>query len=87
MLSIEYAPEFVRTWKRLPNDSQDEIIERIELFKYIRNHPLLKVHKLKGKMKDRYVFSINFHDRIVFRYTKDKKTAYLLDIGDHTVYT
>ncbi len=86
MITIEYAPGFVRIWKKLPPDIQDEVVERIELFKNPKNHALLKVHKLKGKMRDKYAFSINFRDRIAFRYSKDHKVAFLLDMDDHTIY-
>ncbi|MBA3789516.1 type II toxin-antitoxin system mRNA interferase toxin, RelE/StbE family [Patescibacteria group bacterium] len=87
MLSIEYAPEFIRTWKKLPRDLQDEVIDRIELFQHQRNHSSLKVHKLKGDLRSKWSFSVNFRYRIIFQYAgKSKDVAQLLDIGDHTVY-
>ena len=87
MLDIEYAPEFVRTWKKLPVAIQDVTVERIELFRDRTNHRKLKVHKLSGSMKGRWSFSVDFRYRIVFMYSlKDKNLAQMLDVGDHSVY-
>jgi mRNA-degrading endonuclease YafQ of YafQ-DinJ toxin-antitoxin module len=87
MLEVEYAPEFIRTWKKLPEDLQDEAIDRIELFKDRTHHAMLKVHKLSGRQKGKWSFSVNFKYRIIFMYARgDKNTAQLLDIGDHSVY-
>lgn len=84
-LEIKYKPQFVRQYKKLEPELQSEVLARIELFKDIKNHDLLKVHKLKGRLKGRYSFSIDYKNRIVFIY-EDKKTATLLVIGDHDVY-
>lgn len=85
MLEIEYAPEFIRTWKKLPAHLQEESMECIEEFRNRKNHEKLKVHKLKGAMKGLYSFSVNYRYRIVFIFA-GKGTAQLLDIGDHSVY-
>lgn len=86
VLSVEYSSDFVRKFKKLSKPQQDEAYERIEEFRNAANHKRLRVHKLKGTFKERLSFSVNYSDRIVFRFSKDKRTAYLLDIGDHTIY-
>lgn len=86
MLRIGYTASFVRRFKKLDAELQREVKEKIEEFKNHKNHRTLKVHKLGGRMEGRNAFSINFSDRIVFEWSKDKKTAYLLDVGDHGVY-
>jgi len=84
---VSYAPTFIRLLKTLPEDLQDETIEKIELFKNPRTHLSLKVHKLKGRLKGRYGFSVNYRTRIVFIFLKSRpRTAHLLAIGDHEVY-
>lgn len=72
--------------KKLELAIQDGAIERIEAFKDIRNHQMLTVHKLHGEMEGRYSFSVNYKIRIVYTWSQDKKTAFLIDIGDHTIY-
>jgi len=86
MLSIGYAASFVRRFKKLDTSLQQEIKERIEEFKDLSNHSALRVHKLSGRMRGKSAFSVNFCDRIIFEWSKDKKTAYLLDVGDHGIY-
>lgn len=85
MLEVYYTKSFVKQVKVLPKELQEEVIEKIELFKNIENHKILKVHKLHGRIKDRYSFSVNYKFRIIFVW-KDKTTAILLVIGDHSIY-
>jgi len=84
-ITIGYRPKFIKNYKRLQSELKAEIIKKIELFKNRENHKMLDVHKLHGKMKDRYSFSVNYRYRIVFRY-EDKNTAALLTVGDHDIY-
>lgn len=85
MIGIEYAPAFLRQFKKLPIPIQEEAQEKIALFKHRSNHHRLGVHKLKGKLRGKLGFSVNFRDRIVFKWISDD-TAALLAIGDHDIY-
>lgn len=85
MLVLIYAPIFVRHFNKLPKNLQEEVLEKIELFKDTGNHQALKVHKLHGPLKDRYSFSVNYKYRIIFMYETKNKVA-ILAIGDHDVY-
>ena len=85
MLKISYKPSFIREWKKLPKDFQQEIYEKIEELKNKENHLRLKVHKLHGQLQYRYSFSIDYRTRIVFEYL-DNSTIVLLAIGDHDLY-
>jgi addiction module RelE/StbE family toxin len=85
MLDIRYKPSFIRDFKKLPTGVQEEAFERIELFKNTENHKKLKVHKLKGRLKDFHSFSITYSHRIVFMYEK-KTVVVFLAVGDHDVY-
>lgn len=84
-MQIHYKPTFVRQYNNLEQQIQQEVIEKIELFKDQRNHKRLKVHKLKGLLSGRYGFSVNYRFRIVFTYLS-KKEAILMAIGDHDIY-
>ncbi len=84
-MDVLYAPNFVRQFKILNSSLQNEILEKIQLFKDRRNHKVLKVHALKGRLKGRFSFSVNYRFRIVFSYLSPRK-AVLLAVGDHDVY-
>ncbi len=86
-MEISYTSAFVRMLKSLPDDLIEEALEKIEQFRDPANHDRLKVHKLGGRLKGRYGFSINYRIRVVFGYTESSpKEAVLHAIGDHDVY-
>lgn len=85
MIGLIYAPRFVRQFKRLPKELQEETFQKIELFRNIKNHAILKVHKLHGKFSSSYSFSVNYKTRVVFDYVSKTEVA-LLSIGDHDIY-
>ncbi len=85
MLSLVYAPVFIRQFNKLGKDLQEEVLEKIELFKDISNHQKLKVHKLNGIFSSSYSFSVNYRYRIIFDYAS-KMEVDILAIGDHDIY-
>lgn len=86
-MEVSFTPAFIRQLKSLPEKLRDEALEKINMFGELKNHQFLKVHKLKGRLANRYSFSVNFSTRIVFCYLKTKpKEVCLLAIGDHEVY-
>ncbi|MEK7094539.1 MAG: type II toxin-antitoxin system mRNA interferase toxin, RelE/StbE family [Patescibacteria group bacterium] len=86
-MEVSFSPTFVRMLEALPGSLQEEALEKIELFKCEENHRLLKIHKLSGRLRGRYSFSVNYKMRVVFIYVREKqRTACLLAIGDHDIY-
>lgn len=85
MITLLYTPTFVRGLGKLPSALQEEALEKIEMFKDPKNHRLLKVHKLTGRLKEQYSFSVNYRYRIIFTHEK-KDVAILHVIGDHSIY-
>lgn len=84
-MEILYKPVFIKEFNNLANDLQEEILEKIKLFKDISNHKNLKVHKLNGKFNKFYGFSVNYNYRIIFEY-KSKKEIHFLSVGTHDIY-
>ncbi len=82
---ILFKPSFVREFKKLPVELQEEALERIDLFKEVENHKKLKVYKLKGRLADLYSFSVTYSHRIVFSY-ESKNAVVFLAVGDHEIY-
>ena len=85
MIIVGYTSEFVRLFKKLESLFQEEVTEKIDFFKDIKNHKSLKEHKLHGRFSKCYSFSVNYKTRIVFQYLSDNHVIFLT-IGDHDVY-
>ena len=85
MIEIFYTNTFVKRVHKLDKNLIKEILEKIEMFKNPSNHKKLDVHKLHGKLSDKYAFSVNYKVRIVFQYS-EKSQAVMLAIDDHDVY-
>ena len=85
MLTISFKATFVKQMNKLEKALADEIFEKIELFKDVKNHKMLKVHKLHGGFSNCFSFSINYKTRIVFEY-ETKNGVIFLAIGDHDLY-
>ena len=84
-MKVAYTPQFVRMFKKLEQALKEEAVEKIELFTQDSTHALLKAHKLKGKLKNRYSFSANYQTRIIYTPISKSEVAFLA-IGDHDVY-
>jgi mRNA-degrading endonuclease YafQ of YafQ-DinJ toxin-antitoxin module len=85
MVNIAYSASFVRKFNKLENSLQEDALQRIALFKDKENHKIIDVHKLHGKFKDYFGFSVNYKFRIVFRYVS-KNEVLFVDIGGHEIY-
>jgi addiction module RelE/StbE family toxin len=84
-MKIAYTPQFLRQFKKLEPALRDEAIEKIIQFEADPQHPHLKAHKLKGRLKNRYSFSVNYQTRIIYQLLSSTEVAFLA-IGDHDVY-
>lgn len=85
-MEVSFSDSFKKAFYRRVKSTEieTEFWIRLELF---INDPLdtnLKTHKLSGKLKDLWSFSIEYDLRVVFYFTKDKpKKAVFVDIGTH----
>jgi len=89
MVEIIYSPNFLRRLKKIKKKDKrlfEEILEKVELFIKEKHHKSLKVHKLHGRMRAWYSFSVNYKIRVIFKYSKKKSEANLLDVDSHDVY-
>ncbi len=85
-MEIIYSSKFAREYKRLPKEIKDLAEEQEIIFRKNPFNPTLKTHKLKGKFAGFLSFSIGYKYRIIFEFSKDKKTIYFHAVGDHDVY-
>ena len=83
--SIRTTPRFERSFAKLPLKLQKSIVSRKEIFASNPFSPVLKTHKLGGKLKGLWSFSVSFSHRIIFEFL-DNKSVIFYDIGDHSIY-
>ena len=83
-MNIYYHPQFKKSYRKLPNEIKTLAEARETIFRKNPFSPQLQTHKLHGKLKNQWSFSINNKYRIMFEFHKLDIT--FLDIGDHDLY-
>ncbi|MDO8429382.1 MAG: type II toxin-antitoxin system mRNA interferase toxin, RelE/StbE family [Candidatus Daviesbacteria bacterium] len=81
---INYTPQFLKSLKHLPKDQLNHLSEKEKIFLKDPYDPRLKTHKLSGKLRKFYAFSVSYHWRIVFHFVGED--IYFDNIGTHEVY-
>ena len=85
-MHIKVTGLFARSYKRLPLDIERTAEKQERIFRENPFDTSLKTHKLHGKYKDYWAFSVNTSYRILFTF-EDKRIAVFIDIGTHSIYT
>lgn len=83
---VLYSSKFLKNLQKLPVELKPLIDKRMEMFKSECFDPRLKTHKLKGKWKDCWSFSINYSYRIVFEFKNNDGDVGFVDVGNHSIY-
>ena len=76
---------FVKSFKRLDIGVKKKVTKKIDTFLLNPYEPKLKTHKLIGKLKDYWSFSVDYSLRIMFRFS-GHETVEFIDIGSHGIY-
>ncbi len=84
-MQIIYTAEFIRLFKKLPIEVKKEAVKKEVIFKKNPFDSKLKLHKLKGKLKDCWGFSISYDIRIIVEFAGND-IVYFHSIGDHDIY-
>jgi len=85
MIEIIWDASFKRKYKKLKKSEPDVISlfwNQLELFTVNPFSPALKTHKLSGRLKNYWAFSINYSYRVTFRFIDDNNVL-LIEIGTH----
>ena len=85
MIEVAFSPTFQRAFrKRIKGntDLQARFWQKIEQFQQAPFQPTLRTHKLSGKIKNTWNFSIEYDARVIFYFTDDGKAVFI-DIGTH----
>lgn len=84
-MKIHYSPLFERAYRKLSPDIKERVKSREETFRTHPFHMGLKTHKLHGRMKNLWAFSITHKYRIIFEFI-DENTVRFNYIGTHDIY-
>jgi len=82
--SYTVSKRFVKNWSKLNPKTKKETVEKIDIFLKDPYSPTLKTHKLTGKLKDYWSFSVSYNLRVMFKFGKN--VVEFIDIGSHEIY-
>jgi mRNA-degrading endonuclease YafQ of YafQ-DinJ toxin-antitoxin module len=84
-IEVSLSSSFKRAFKKRIKGNADletRFWQRIDQFTIDPFDPSLKTHKLSGKLKAFWSFSIEYDERVLFYFTEDGKAVFV-DIGSH----
>ena len=82
---IRYTSKFERAYKKLSLEEKIIAEGREKIFRKDPFNSRLKTHKLKGKLKNRWSFSLTYSQRVLFNFYEDSEVIFY-DIGNHRIY-
>ena len=85
-MEIVYSSKFAREYGKLPDSVKDTAERQEKIFRRNPFDPKLKTHKLQGKLRGFFSFSIGYKFRIIFEFSRDKKIVYFHSVGNHDIY-
>ena len=83
MLRITYSDRFVKHYKRLSPQEQEQFKQKLTLFVSNPYHPSLRVKRIQGT-NDLFELSVNMDIRVICYYEGVDLVA-LVDIGHHDI--
>ena len=84
-MEVSFSSAFKRAFKKQikgNTDLEERFWQKLEQFTLDPYEPSLKTHKLSGKLKDFWSFSVEYDQRVLFYFTEDEKAVFV-DIGSH----
>jgi len=84
-MEVSFSSAFKRAFKKRIKGNEDletRFWQKLEQFIVDPFDPSLKTHKLSGKLKDLWSFSVDYDDRVLFYFTEDERAVFV-DIGSH----
>ncbi|GAB4204925.1 MAG: hypothetical protein Fur006_60520 [Coleofasciculaceae cyanobacterium] len=90
MTQLVWSSTFIRAFKRLIRQNpqlRPQIEQTLQQLAEEPFHPSLRTHKLKGDLSGRWSCSIDYSNRIVFKFANnpdtDEEEILLLTLGSH----
>lgn len=85
-MQIYYSTKFSKEYRKLPLKVKLLAEDKEKIFRKDPHHPTLKTHRLSGKLKDYWAFSIDYHYRILFEF-RENSIIWFHSIGTHSIYS
>lgn len=85
MIEIFYSPQFAKMYKRLPRHIKEAAEDKEKLFRLNPYDSRPHTHKLSGRLKNYWAFSIDYHYRIIFSFVDDNIVRFHA-VGTHSIY-
>lgn len=86
-MTIYHHPRFRRNYRKLDEQIKAQAEESVALFRRDPFNIRLDTHRLHGKLRKQWSFTVNHRDRILFEFLNREQTEVVfLDIGDHRIY-
>lgn len=85
-MEVAFSATFKKAFKKRIKATLSEAVfwDKLDIFIKSPFESQLKTHKLSGKLKDLWSFSVEHDLHVVFYFTKDKpKRAVFVDVGTH----
>jgi len=82
---IHHHSHFKKMANKLPQQIKNKFLNLENIFLNNPFDPQLKTHKLHGKLKDHYSFSVTQDYRVIFEFI-NPQTVIFLKIGTHGIY-
>ena len=80
-MRVTASSRFLRRAKKLRDPQAAMLRAALRRFAADPKDPLLRVHKLKGDLRDYWAFSVDEDLRVLFRW--DGEVAFLVSLGSH----
>ena len=84
-MEVSFSSTFKRAFKKRikgNTDLEEKFWKKLELFTLDPYDSILKTHKLSGKLKEFWSFSVDYDERVLFYFTEDENAVFV-DIGSH----
>ena len=85
MTQVAFSSSFKRAFKKRIEERKDleqKFWRRMEIFTVNLHDPRLRTHKLSGKLRDQWSFTIEYDLRVVFSLLPNNRAVFE-DIGSH----
>lgn len=85
-INIAFSTTFEKSFRKRILREERLLIKfqkKLPVFEKNPFHPSLETHKLTGRLKGLWSFSIDYDCRVVFEFDQNQKKVTLIDIGTH----
>jgi len=84
-VKIYYSAKFAKEYKKLSQKVKLQAEKKESVFRKNPRQASLKTHKLTGKLKDFWAFSVDYKYRIIFEF-REKDVIWFHSVGTHEIY-